>query len=144
MPGAPDDLAAALDYAAYILDIGRSVDYYNRLRHTADIVANADLDGFSHREVAVLSAIIREADRHLDLKRMSPLLGDGDAQGIAQAGVLLLLADEIIRRLAGEPRIEVRERDNVFVIVAPGFSRSGAERLESRFERAFGKVLIIA
>ena len=36
-----------------MLDIGRSVDYYDRLNHSAAIVLMADLDGFTHREIAL-------------------------------------------------------------------------------------------
>ena len=44
----------ALDHAALVLDIGRSIDFFDRHDHVADIVVATDLEGFSHRQVALL------------------------------------------------------------------------------------------
>ncbi len=90
--GAPPVFKEMCEYAAYLLDIGRSVDYYNRLGHTATIVQVADLDGFTHREIALLAAIINEADqRNTDLSQFAPLITPDDADEIARCGVIFSL-----------------------------------------------------
>ena len=57
------ELREVLLYAAGLLDIGRSVDFYNRHEHTTSIVLAADLSGFAHRAIALLAAIVRLADK---------------------------------------------------------------------------------
>ena len=58
---ASPELAEALLQAARILDIGRTVDFFDRHEHVADLVLATDLGGFSHRQVALLAAIVRRA-----------------------------------------------------------------------------------
>jgi exopolyphosphatase/guanosine-5'-triphosphate,3'-diphosphate pyrophosphatase len=133
------------EFAAYLLDIGRSVDYYDRLSHTATIVQVADLDGFTHREIALLTAIIREADRsQSDLKQYEPLLTANDADTVAQCGVILLVADEIERRYPRNTDIKLKidSRPDSITITIPPFSEYGVAKLEERFQRVFGRELV--
>ena len=51
-------MAAAVRRAAGVLDIGRALDVTNRHAHVADIVLTAELTGFTHAELALLSAIV--------------------------------------------------------------------------------------
>ena len=132
------------EVAAYLLDIGRSVDYYNRLSHTATIVELADLDGFTHREIALLTAIIREADRRqTDLSQYEPLLTSEDADPVARCGVILLIADEIERRYPRNADVELKvdSRPEKVTITLPPFSVFGADKLGDRFQRVFGREL---
>ena len=61
-PGAHPEIHDAVVRAATLLDIGCSVDFFNRHEHAADIVVATELDGFSHREVSLISAILRRAE----------------------------------------------------------------------------------
>ena len=66
-------MAAAVRRAAGVLDIGRALDVTNRHAHVADIVLTAELTGFTHAELALLSAIVRRAgDRHADVVPLRP------------------------------------------------------------------------
>ncbi len=144
-PETPDRLLELIEFAAYLLDIGRSVDYYNRLSHTATIVQVADLDGFTHREIALLSAIIREADRsNTDLSQYEPLITDKDAEQVARCGVILLIADEIERRYPrnADIKLEVDSQPEMVTITIPPFSNYGVAKLADRFQRVFGRQLI--
>ncbi len=135
------------ELAAYLLDIGRSVDYYNRLTHTATIVEVADLDGFTHREIALLSAIIREADRRQsNLSQYEPLLTADDAEQVARCGVILLVADEIERRYPrnADIKLKVDSRPETVTIAIPPFSEYGVAKLAERFQRVFGRELIFS
>mgnify|MGYP001221649047 CR=1 FL=1 len=49
--------ASALGYSARVLDIGRSVDFFDRHEHAARIVLASELDGFSQVEVARIAAV---------------------------------------------------------------------------------------
>lgn len=144
-PTLPETFRAAVSHAAFLLDIGRSVDYYNRLSHTAAIVLLADLDGFTHREIALLAAIIREADRRQpDFSPYAPLLSDDDGPAIARCGVILALADEIERRFPGVVPIELQidvDSDGVRLNIA-AFSGYEREKLADRFARVFGQALM--
>ena len=51
------------------LDVGRSVDYYRRFEHTADMLVRAsDLVGFTHRKLALLAAVVRQAGDREDAR----------------------------------------------------------------------------
>src|SRR5262245_7115848 len=56
MPFGGDELRSALAVAARVLDVGRSIDFFERYAHASLVVQAADLDGFSHREVALIAA----------------------------------------------------------------------------------------
>ncbi len=90
----------ALLQAARILDIGRTVDFFDRHEHVADLVLATDLAGFSHRQVALLAATVRQAgdedERHG--RSLAPLVTRDDAEPLERAAVLLALADEITER----------------------------------------------
>src|SRR5207249_2181734 len=67
-PRAAASVVSALDHAARVLDIGRSLDVVDRHQHVADILLSTDLTGFAHAELALVSAIVRRAgDRHSEI-----------------------------------------------------------------------------
>src|SRR6185295_1551326 len=75
-PRAPASVVMAIDHAARVLDIGRSLDVVDRHAHVADILLSTELNGFAHTELALMSAIVRRAgDRHADVQTIG-LAGD--------------------------------------------------------------------
>lgn len=145
VPRADPELEEALDYAARVLDIGRSVDFFDRHEHVADIVIATELNGFSHREVALLAAIVRTARDEQAPKMYSPLLGKDDRSSIGQAGVLLALADDIEERCPpGAPvEIECRLERSQAVVIVPALAGWRPRGLGARFERAFGRQVTV-
>ena len=141
----PPEFHEILVQAAFVLDVGRSVDYYDRLNHTATIVLIADLDGFTHREIALLCAIIREADkRQSNFSQYDPLVTVDDIGPITRCGVILAIADEIERRYPGDAEIQLKlesDQDKVTMTIPP-FSAYEIAKLGDRFRRAFGRELI--
>lgn len=135
----------ALEDAAVALDVGRSIDYYQRFTHAADIVLTSDLEGYSHRGLALVAAVLGKAgDEAFDVRTYRPLVGSADRVPIARAAAILELADEIERRSppgTSPPRCEVRRRE--VRLRAPIFDLYRRSVLGARVRRAFGKRLVI-
>jgi exopolyphosphatase/guanosine-5'-triphosphate,3'-diphosphate pyrophosphatase len=133
-----------LRQAATLLDVGRSVDYYRRFHHTADIVTEADLDGFSHRKLALLSALVRQAgDQGMKVSRYRPLLGSADGPSVSRWATLLALADEIERHLPPkhDGTVGCRVQGKRVVIDAPVRDPWRRAALSERFRTVFGRRL---
>jgi len=134
-----------LSQAATILDIGRSIDYYRRHEHTADILTESDLAGFSHRKLALLAAVIRQAgDEKMNVRAYRPLLGPEDRRPVARQATFLAIADEIELRIAPGKALPVacEEHRRQVIVHAPLFDGYRQGLLAARFYRAFGKRLV--
>ena len=88
-PDATPELTELLAHAAFLLDVGKAIDYYERYEHAAMIVMTADLAGFPHRSLGILSAILRYAG------------GDGS---LGPSARLIATEERPAVRLAGSPR----------------------------------------
>jgi len=145
LPHADHELKDTLDQAALILDVGRSVDYYHRWEHAAAIVVAADLRGFSHRRIALLSSTIAGAGGgRPSIRGYTPLLSSGDRRPVEQLSVILAIADQIERRSAGAdtvPQVRQRERRRTVVLRLDGCDAWQPSDLGRRFRRAFGRDL---
>ncbi len=135
-----DEMSELMIYAARDIDTGRSINYYDRYRHAANIIEQGELGGFSHRDVGLMSAAIRYNDVDtfgLDIYR--PNVTRKDLPVIRRAAVILRLADEMERRLDAShfSRIEMRIADGKFQVKAPELDAWRPGRLNSRFKRAF-------
>src|SRR5262249_16519157 len=132
--------------AATLLDIGRSVDFFERHAHVADLVLATDLNGFTHRGVALLSAVLRAAGSDDgDLRPYAPLLDDEDQPAIAPAAPLLVLADDIEERCPdGIPlEMECRVRKDDVLVVVPALLAWRPRTVGKRFHKAFGRQLVV-
>ncbi len=138
------ELAEGLRLAAWILDIGRTIDFFERHEHVADLVLETDLGGFTHRQVALLSALLRSAgDEDVKPRSYAPLLGREDRAGLERAAVVLAVADEITERCppGSSTAATCRLRAGEAVVTVPALGSWGVRRLPGRFERAFGRRL---
>jgi len=139
------ELEAALRQGARILDIGRTVDFFDRHEHVADLVLATDLQGFSHRQVALLAAIVRQAgdedERHV--RSLAPLVTGEDEEPIERAAVLLALADEITERTppGGAAALACRVGARRATIALRSLPSWNVRGLAGRFEAAFGRDL---
>lgn len=98
LPDAGSELVETIRHAATLLDVGAAIDVYNRHRETAAIVLRTDLSGFSHRQLAMLAAVVQLAERpSFDLASLRPLVASGDRRALTRAAAVLALADEIVR-----------------------------------------------
>ena len=142
-------LADALESAAFLLDLGDAVDFYNRQNRTASIIVRTDLPGFTHRESAQMAAILLTAERGQPPRRFrqSRLLPESDARPVAQAAVILTLADALERRLPPEmpPQVvQVRRKSGTFTIQTPAWSDAAAEPSVARWAPALGEPIAIS
>jgi exopolyphosphatase/pppGpp-phosphohydrolase len=139
-PGASDEVMLAALAAARLLDIGASVDYYRRHAHSARIVCDANLDGFSHRILALIAASINAVgEREATVKGYGPLLTSADQPTVEQIAAGVALSDALVRYGSVDPETISFERRNSHVVL--GTSLVDAWPLEAptrRAERAFG------
>ena len=140
-----DEFADALRQAARILDIGRTVDFFDRHEHVADLVLTTDLAGFWHRQVALVAAVVRQAgdeDERLG-RSLAPLVTREDEEPLERAAVLLALADEITERTPPGSRAELdcRVRAGEVVVGVRSLPSWSVRGLADRFEAAFGRKL---
>ena len=144
-PRAEAPIVEALDHGARLLDLGRSLDFFERHQHVADILLATELNGFTHEELALVSALVRQAgDRHADPRVLSPLVDAADREPLDRGAIILALADEIERRCPRGRAIAVTCRVGRDVRVSvPLLSAWRATDLTRRFERAFGKPLLV-
>jgi exopolyphosphatase/guanosine-5'-triphosphate,3'-diphosphate pyrophosphatase len=109
---ASEEMQECLQHAAWIVDIGKSIDYVGRFQHTVSVLLSSEMAGFSHRQLALIAAIIGEADkRKFDWRAYRPLLSSGDESSLKRAGLILALADEVEKRLPPDRAVPVAYHD---------------------------------
>lgn len=69
----PENALRYLKWASYLHEIGLSVSHHRQYKHSAYLVEHADLDGFSKQDQKILSTIIRNHQRKIDLDSLSGL-----------------------------------------------------------------------
>ncbi len=144
-PAARLSIREMLEHAATLLDIGRAIDYYQRFEHAAMIVTAADLAGFSHAKLGMLTAILRQADDDTRLGPYGRLIDDADRQAILRAATALSLADELNRRIPPNAPAPIScnwLRDG-FELVAPVPRGWRPRAVGDRFAEVFGRPLIV-
>jgi exopolyphosphatase / guanosine-5'-triphosphate,3'-diphosphate pyrophosphatase len=146
-PQAAAEIRETLAHVCLLLDIGRSVDYYDRHRNAAVILAAADLQGFTPRDVALAFAVLMHADNATNrLKPLRPVLRPRDGVLVERAAVLLLVADEIERRsLPGQPlAVRAAWRDAGLFLQSETLASWRPRSVGDRFRRAFGRPLRVS
>jgi exopolyphosphatase / guanosine-5'-triphosphate,3'-diphosphate pyrophosphatase len=145
-PASSEEMRSAVGGAARILDIGRSVDFFDRHEHAADMVLETELWGFSHRGLALLSAILREAgDEGASIGPYAPLLTSEDAAPVARAATLIALADDIEERCprGAAVTLECESSRQEVKVTVPALAGWRPRALGDRFTRAFGRKLTV-
>lgn len=137
-----------LQEAALIHDIGKAVGYRDHAKHGAYLVSSAPLAGFSQREHALLSLLVRY---HRSGKPkpgdLASLLDEGDRRRLLQLATCLRLAEYLERTRAGRVRdldAHVTARTVKLELQAKGTpwaEQWEAQRQEPVFRRAFDRRL---
>lgn len=88
-----------LGYAATLHDIGLAVNYYDHHKHGAYLVLNGALQGFTHREIALIALLVqfhRKGD--VNAGSLRALLQPDDEQRVLRLAALLRIAEYLERR----------------------------------------------
>jgi len=145
--GSKSEQLEMLDHAARVLDVGQSVDFYNRAQHAAWIVLASDLAGFTHGQLALVAVLIRRAeDPGSGLKELRKLLTDAEAEFIAPAAAILAIADAIERRLplGAKANVSCKLTGHDLIVSAPVEPGWWFASLGARVQLAFSRTLVIA
>src|SRR5580704_11456703 len=138
------EMREVLDHATTLLDVGQSINYYDRWTHAAGVTAAADLQGFTHREVALIATTLaRLGKARSNLPRYARLCTRDDIKRIDRLAVILELADELDRRVdgGGPPSFRYDERRNR-VVVSTGLPYTWEpDDLTRRFRTRLGRTL---
>jgi len=88
-----------LGYAATLHDIGLAVNYYDHHKHGAYLVLNGTLQGFSHREVALIALLVRfHRKGEVSVESLRDVLSPGDDLRVMRLAALLRIAEYLERR----------------------------------------------
>ena len=146
LPDIPPLIAEAVLLGARLLDIGSVIDFYNRHKLTAEIVLRTDLNGFSHRDLARLAAVIRLAEKPgLNASTYRPLLDLREDETLERAATLLALADESVRRTPPTQPVQLHcwsTGPTVHLRFPTGGNWHGG-KISIRFLHAFGRALVL-
>jgi exopolyphosphatase/guanosine-5'-triphosphate,3'-diphosphate pyrophosphatase len=144
-PDAATEACEMIEHASFALDVGRSIDYYERHQHAASVVLASDLAGFSHAQLAFVAAVMRQAAGERTSKAYRPVLDREQREAVSRAGAVLTLADEVERRTPpGESialQCSIRGRDAV--VYAPVLSAWRPRQFADRFLAAFHLRLVV-
>ncbi|MEI8167222.1 MAG: Ppx/GppA family phosphatase, partial [Chloroflexales bacterium] len=138
-----------LGFAATIHDIGVSVGYYDHHKHSEYLVHNAALLGFSHREIVILGALVRNHRKGLaELAPYTAVLQLDDGVRIARLSALLRLAEYLERSKSQVVQtVRVTLGETVRVIVEASGDASveiwDTNRRAGLFRKAFDKEIEI-
>ena len=138
------DAGEALARAAWLLDVGRSMDFFERHAHAADIVLATEMFGFTHREVALTAAILAAAgDADAEGQALAPLVRREDRPRVEAAGVILSLADDFVERCPprAEMPVAVRVEPGACRVTVGGLAGWRPRAIDARFARVFGMPL---
>lgn len=103
--GLGPDEARLLDVAATLHGVGSAVDYYRRDKHGAYVLKSVPLAGFSHREQALITQLVRYQRRGKpSLGEFKSIAESGDRTLLRQLTACLRLADALERSRAGRVR----------------------------------------
>lgn len=138
-----------LGYAATLHDIGVAVGYYDHHKHGAYLIINSALQGFNHREIALLALLVRYHRKGaVSVDDYRDVLHPGDDQRVARLAALLRIAEYLERsksqviqglhvELGEQVRVITRAIGDATVEIWDANRRAGL------FRTAFGKQIEI-
>lgn len=139
--------------AAHLHDIGTVVDYYDHHKHSAYIILNSGLPGYTHREI-VLIALLCQYHRkgNPSLEAYADVCERGDAVRLRRLAALLRLAEYLDRsrsQTVSGLTVKVVNRNRIHLRVQTRAKNAAqveiweAQRNADLFEDAFGRSLEI-
>ncbi|WP_457638174.1 Ppx/GppA phosphatase family protein [Oceanithermus sp.] len=143
--------ARLLDAAARLHDIGLAIDFYDHHKHGAYLVQNHVFAGWSHREQALLSLLVRYHRKGRPAAgAFRELLGAEGEEELQKLAVILRLAEHLERARSGRvTSLAVEVKDASVVLRLGGPENAWVEAWEAQkdaalFSRVFGRRLVIS
>lgn len=137
-----------LDAAALLHDIGLTVNYYDHHKHGAYLIETAGLSGFTHRELAIVSTLVRYHRKGTPKwGPLGSLVKTEDKSRLLALSVCLRLAEHLERSQAGrveDVAVDIRKTTVRLTLVAserPFVELWEARKQAALFELAFGRKL---
>lgn len=135
-----------LSYGAILHDIGVVVGYYDHHKHSAYLVDNSMLNGFTHREIALIALLTRYHRKgSVDTRTYQGVLQADDPERVARLSSLLRIAEYLERsksQVVQQLTVEIQASGDVLVRVqATGDATVevwDANRRTGLFNDAFG------
>lgn len=146
MPESDPVLREALEHAAQVIDVGATIDVYNRHARASDVVIDSDLQGFSHRLLIAVAALLLMAERPgTNLKAFRPIIDALPPEDLVRAATILDLADQVERR---SPPTELTEatvvvQDDTVEVHAPVSPWWRGQEIGARFALTFERELVL-
>ena len=142
--GQRQQITGSLECAALLVDLGNAVDFYNRLNRAASIIVRTDLPGFTHRESAQVAAILLEAEAGQLPRRFreSRLFPGDDATLVRQAAAILLVADELERRLppdCNDSVVQIGRQSGKLTLTTPWWSAVAGPGIREKWLKTRGE-----
>jgi len=136
-----------LEQAGLLHDVGAAIAQVSHHKHSLYIIRNAEIEGFSPRELLIIGNIARYHRRALPAKHHADYMGLGetDRKLVGQLGALLRLADGLdLDHLQLIEQVTVRDKgDTVELDLTardePSLSLWATERNSDLFEAEFGR-----
>jgi exopolyphosphatase / guanosine-5'-triphosphate,3'-diphosphate pyrophosphatase len=138
-----------LGYAATLHDIGAVVSYYDHHKHGAYLIINSALQGFNHREIALLALLVRYHRKgDVTVEHYRDVLHPSDSTRIARLAALLRLAEYLERSKSQVIQgLQVELGDTIRVVTRTIGDATveiwDANRSAGLFKKAFGKEIEI-
>lgn len=143
-----------LTIAARLHDLGITINYYDRRKHTFYLIANSRINGLTHREI-LLCAFIAAGDGGAAIKRwqqrFSDILSKQDFVMAKRLSVLLAIAESMDLTETGTVRKVSCHIGTTAVIITPHSTNGPAEaevcnarQHKAYFGKAYGKELQFA
>ena len=96
----PDEARYLLDYAALLHDVGIYIDYYAHHKHAYYLITNANLNGFTHRELFMIGNIAakhRNKSFKIDFSRHKMLISRADLHLVELFSLFLRIGENLDR-----------------------------------------------
>ncbi|MDS0524740.1 Ppx/GppA family phosphatase [Clostridium sp. SHJSY1] len=138
--------------ASYLHDIGTNINYYQHEKHSFYIILNSNINGLTHKELLLSSAIAashRNFSYHLSLPQYCLLINKLNVKAIDEIGILLAIAEKLNRNLKSEAEdLHVTITENSVIIKILSKSDLNLEfqqisKLSRRFHEIYDKTLLI-
>jgi exopolyphosphatase/guanosine-5'-triphosphate,3'-diphosphate pyrophosphatase len=141
---------ALLAAAAILHDVGVVIDYYRHHLHSAYVIVNADLPGFTQREAALIALLVRW-HRHgtPGLEPFERMLGEGAFERVQKLSAILRLAEDLERsraQVVQDVRCHLRSQTLEVEALTRGAASAelwAANRDSELFESVYQRALLV-